>query len=172
MASRTVNARVQVRRDSEYNYSTRDDFLPLKGELCLVDTNEGELKLKIGDGVTLFKNLDWWGGNGSACVILGYYFGGNFYEDQQHTILIEPNKYNLYIDVITTILYYYNEVQYVTLTEKVVDATDQVKGIMKLYTGIGSNTDGTMTQKAIRDNMLLKIKGESLQFSQPAETIN
>lgn len=29
------------------------------------------------------------------------------------------------------------------------DATDSVKGMTKVYTGTGANTDGTMTQKAI-----------------------
>lgn len=36
-----------------------------------------------------------------------------------------------------------------TLYWTVVDATNSVKGIMKLYTDTGSNTDGTMTQSAI-----------------------
>jgi hypothetical protein len=36
------------------------------------------------------------------------------------------------------------------------DATDSVKGVVKIYSSTGSNTDGTMTQKAISDEMLTK----------------
>ena len=167
--SRTVNARVQVRRDEERNY--RNDFLPLKGELCLVDTvdpvdHHEELKLKIGDGVTLFPNLAWWG-NSSKGVLQGYYYNDNFYEDQQHTILIRPNKYSLYIDIPNYALYYYNEVNYVFLTQKVVDATGQVKGIMKLYNSSGQNTDGTITQKKITDMITMSVDQETLVFNQP-----
>lgn len=46
-----------------------------------------------------------------------------------------------------------------------VDATGILKGIMKLYTASGSNTDGTMTQKAITDLLDLKANlSNTLRF--------
>lgn len=50
-------------------------------------------------------------------------------------------------------------------------ATDTKAGIMKLYTTIGQNSDGTMTQKAITDELnekveiALNIEEELLIFS-------
>lgn len=41
-------------------------------------------------------------------------------------------------------------------------ATELVAGVMRLYTSAGSNTDGTMTQKAITDSALLFDREQSL----------
>jgi hypothetical protein len=37
------------------------------------------------------------------------------------------------------------------------DATDTIKGKMKLYESLGINEDGTLTQKAVKENLDLKI---------------
>ena len=39
----------------------------------------------------------------------------------------------------------------------IADATSSVKGILKLYSSTGSNTDGTMTQKSVTDALDLKV---------------
>jgi hypothetical protein len=39
-------------------------------------------------------------------------------------------------------------------------ATDTTPGIMKLYSTTGQNTDGTMTQKAITDELEEKVEVE------------
>ena len=40
------NVRIQLKRDNDYNYASHPDFLPLKGEVCLVDTASDGLKVK------------------------------------------------------------------------------------------------------------------------------
>lgn len=55
MAEKEIKGvRIKFRRDTESNY--QDSFIPLKGEICLVDTNN-DLKIKVGDGSTTFANL-------------------------------------------------------------------------------------------------------------------
>lgn len=56
MAERTIKTRIGLRRDTEANWNSLVNFTPLKGEVCLIETSEG-LKVKIGDGETLFQNL-------------------------------------------------------------------------------------------------------------------
>lgn len=56
MAERTIKTRIGLRRDTEANWNSLTNFTPLKGEVCLIETSEG-LKVKIGDGETLFQNL-------------------------------------------------------------------------------------------------------------------
>lgn len=57
MAERTLKTRIGLKRDTEANFeSVQNTFIPLKGEICLVETSEG-LKIKIGDGVTKFGSL-------------------------------------------------------------------------------------------------------------------
>jgi hypothetical protein len=47
------------------------------------------------------------------------------------------------------------------ISGSVPDATITLKGIMKLYTGVGTNTDGTMTQAAIKTALDLKLDAAS-----------
>jgi len=54
----TLNARIKLRRDNDYNYAS--NFVPLFGEVCLVDTAKEGLKVKVGDGITPFGSLDWY----------------------------------------------------------------------------------------------------------------
>ena len=57
MAERVIKTQIGLRRDTEENYNkVKDTLIPLKGEICLVDTSEG-LKVKVGDGVNVFANL-------------------------------------------------------------------------------------------------------------------
>ncbi len=59
---------------------------------------------------------------------------------------IEGSNINIYLPRPTVTGTYH-----IALKEDIVDATDLLKGIMKIYSETGSNTDGTMTQKAISD---------------------
>ena len=52
----------------------------------------------------------------------------------------------------------------------IADATEDQKGLLKLYNAVGENTDGTMTQKAITDAINQRVKvslgdNETLIFS-------
>ena len=56
MAERTIKTRIGLRRDTEANWNALTNFNPIRGEVCLIETSDG-LKMKIGDGETLFQNL-------------------------------------------------------------------------------------------------------------------
>jgi hypothetical protein len=57
MAERTLKTRIGLRRDTETNYElVKNTLIPIKGEICLVDTSEG-LKVKVGNGKDTFANL-------------------------------------------------------------------------------------------------------------------
>ena len=53
-------------------------------------------------------------------------------------------------------MYIYNEEQY-TIINTVPYASSTDAGILKLYDTTGSNTDGTMTQKSITDQLNTKV---------------
>lgn len=55
-------------------------------------------------------------------------------------------------------MYYYDGVGYIIINDTLYHATDIVPGIMKLYSNTGNNTDGTMTQKAITDELNKKYE--------------
>jgi hypothetical protein len=56
MASKTFNTRIQNKRDTSSNWTSNNPIL-LDGEIILVDTAEGELRAKIGDGVKTYTQL-------------------------------------------------------------------------------------------------------------------
>lgn len=56
MAEKILSTRIQHRRDTSANWTTVDPVI-LKGELILVDTAEGELRSKIGDGTKTYTQL-------------------------------------------------------------------------------------------------------------------
>jgi hypothetical protein len=57
MAVRTLKTQIGLRRDTEANYNkVKDTLVPLKGEICLVETSAG-LKMKVGNGSDTFANL-------------------------------------------------------------------------------------------------------------------
>lgn len=51
-----INARVRHKRDTSSNWTTRNPVL-LDGELIIVDTDSGETRFKIGDGVKTYTQL-------------------------------------------------------------------------------------------------------------------
>lgn len=56
MASRTFNTRIKNKRDTSSNWTSRNPVI-LNGEIILVDTDAGELRAKIGDGVKTYTQL-------------------------------------------------------------------------------------------------------------------
>ena len=54
------NGIIRLRRDNDFNYDKiKDTFIPANGEVCLVDTARQGLRAKVGDGVTVFSELEY-----------------------------------------------------------------------------------------------------------------
>lgn len=56
MAQKTINARAKNKRDTSANWTAADPVL-LDGEIIIVDTAEGEVRTKIGDGTKKYSQL-------------------------------------------------------------------------------------------------------------------
>jgi hypothetical protein len=57
-----LNTILRLRRDNDYNYAKiKDTFIPLNGEICLVDTAREGLRVVCGDGHTPFSELKYLG---------------------------------------------------------------------------------------------------------------
>lgn len=163
---------VRLRRDNDFNYDKiKDIFVPASGEVCLVDTSKG-LRAKVGDGKTLWAKLDYADTQIysaiDSVVVRGYYKDGNFYTDSLFTNKITPNPSALYINVYGNNIYSYTGAEYIELGGKLPMATASVAGVVKLYNQTGQNTDGTMTQKAITDELNEKIE---IQIDEATETV-
>ena len=148
---KTINTIIQLRRDNEFNYPTT--YVPRNGEVLLIDTPTKGLQVKVGNGTSTFTQLDYYA---SDIIVRGYYFEDKFYSDNNHENLITGSNLKIYVDISTSRLYIYNEEQY-TIINTVPYASSVDAGILKLYDTTGSNTDGTMTQKAITDQLNTKI---------------
>lgn len=154
-----LNVRIRLRRDNDYNYEKiKDSFVPENGEICLVDTARSGLRAVCGDGRTPFGELDFM----DNLFIKGYIKDGFFYTDATYTTMCKTSMNILYIDIPTSGMYYFDGQKYQELGRGTVPtaatATDTTPGIMKLYSTTGQNTDGTMTQKAITDELDEKVE--------------
>lgn len=56
MANKQLKARVKNKRDTATNWASKNPVI-LNGEIILVDTNEGELRAKVGDGTKTYSQL-------------------------------------------------------------------------------------------------------------------
>lgn len=162
MAANTqiVDVILQLRRDNDYNYAkVENTYIPMKGEVCFVDTARNGLRAKVGDGATVWKDLRYADEDIAMNVIIrGYLSDNQFYSDAELTVLIEASVNKIYIDAGKSIVYVYDGSKYVSITQTVTAATATTAGVMKLYDTLGSNTDGTMTQKAITDELNEKVE--------------
>lgn len=153
MAIKRVEAIFKLRRDNDYNYEkVKDTFIPAKGEVCLVDTARLGLCVKVGDGVSTYGSLEYV----NTIFQMGTFVEGKaFINDKE----ITPNGNKIYIDANNTNdLYYYNGVEFVLIGPgSLPTASAETAGIMKLYSTTGENMDGTMTQKAITDELNTKV---------------
>lgn len=154
-----LNVILRLRRDNDYNYAKiKNSFVPANGEICLVDTARSGLRAVCGDGRTPFGELDFM----DSLFVKGYAKDGNFYTDASYSVPCKTNENILYIDTLTSGMYYYDGEKYQEIGRSTVPtataATDTTPGIMKLYSTVGQNTDGTMTQKAITDELGEKVE--------------
>jgi hypothetical protein len=156
--AKQLNTILRLRRDNDYNYAKiADKFIPADGEICLVDTARSGLRAICGDGKTPFAQLEYI----DSIYLKGYLKNDLFYKDAAFTVLLPTNTNLLYIDILTNRLYFYTGVEYQEITRGEIataTATDTTPGIMKLYSTTGQNTDGTMTQKAITDELNEKVE--------------
>lgn len=56
MAEKNLNARIKHKRDTASNWEASNPTL-YNGEIILVDTDDGELRMKIGDGTKTYSQL-------------------------------------------------------------------------------------------------------------------
>lgn len=56
MATKTLASRIKMKRDTSANWNTNNPIL-LNGEIIIVDTEAGETRYKIGDGVKTYSQL-------------------------------------------------------------------------------------------------------------------
>ena len=58
MSEKILNVVIKLRRETEEFYDkVKDTFIPLNGEVCLVESINYGLRDKVGDGKTLWKDL-------------------------------------------------------------------------------------------------------------------
>lgn len=69
---------------------------------------------------------------------------------------MQGNNLKIYLNIPDNTLYFYDEDGYNVINTQP-PATTDIAGIMKLYETIGENTDGTMTQKAITEEINSKF---------------
>lgn len=149
-----INAILRLRRDNDYNYAKiKDTFIPANGEICLVDTARDGLRAVCGDGKSTFGQLDFIGG----LLVKGYFYNEEFYSDALHTVKITGSQVKIYVDLHQNEIYHFDGTKYETVSS-VPHASDTKAGVMKLYQTTGQNTDGTMSQKAITDELDDKVE--------------
>ena len=145
-------------RDNDYNYDkVADIYIPASGKICLVDTARDGLRVKVGDGITVWKDLEY----ADEFIIKGYYYEDNFYKDKNHTKLLSGAIQKIYIDLAERTIYFYDGERYISASgnaTQIEPATEEKAGITKLYQTIGNNSDGAMSQKAIADELDNKVE--------------
>lgn len=67
--SKKLNVRVQNKRDTVTNWEANNPIL-LKGEMAIVQALNGNIKVKVGDGVTNFNDLTYVSGDVDPSVVL------------------------------------------------------------------------------------------------------
>ena len=168
--AKVINTVIKLRRDNDYNYQkVGQKFVPAFGEVCFVDTARSGLRAVVGDGVTVFDNLEF----ADDIFVKAYYnkADSKFYKSADFTEEVIGNTNRIYIDLNNpNHIYYYNGVDYVVVgAGELPTASAEVSGIMKLYNTKGNNVDGTMTQKAITDELNQKLEAfvdrETIVFS-------
>lgn len=161
MSNKIFNAIIQLRRDNDYNFAPiNNTFVPANGEVVLIDTATEGLRAKVGDGSTVLGALEFIDSHYRNAAIQGYYdtISGNFYIDNSKTTLLVPQNDKIYIDSEAGKIYYYDGSHYVNIESNFSTATASQPGILKLYNTTGQNVDGTMTQKAITDELEQRFK--------------
>lgn len=152
-----VNAILRLRRDNDYNYAKiKDTFIPANGEICLVDTARHGLRAVCGDGVSTFGQLEYIGESFKQA----YYdhVSNLFYEDKGLTREVAKKENVIYLDIDTTQIYFWTGSQFKLIEQNLPVASETILGVLKLYDSTGENTDGTMTQRAITEELDTKVE--------------
>ena len=162
MATKTLLTQIKLRRDNDYIYNAKKTtFIPLKGEVCLVDMAVGGLRAKVGNGVDTWENLPFTDESIlsaiDAIVQRGYLYEGKFYSDSSHTQELTASTETIYIEAAKSQIYTYDGTKYVGVNDNLPNANSSTAGILKLYNTTGDNTDGTMTQKIITEELGKKV---------------
>ena len=167
---RMLNAIIQLRRDNDYNYEKiKDSFVPMNGEVVLVDTAREGLRAKVGDGKTSYNQLSFI--DKQPFVLSGYYENNKFYTNNTKSEELEARNNTIYIDVIHSQIYYFDGKEFICINEKLPNASNINAGAVKLYDSLGNATDGTITQKKITEEFnsryktSVKLEDELLVFS-------
>lgn len=154
-----MEAVIRLRRDNDYNYEAiKNSFVPANGEVILVDTARDGLRAKVGDGFSTYAQLQFVDEDIRNAVQQGYYENGIFYKDQTLNTPFQQMINKIYIDKPHSKLFYFNGERYVPIDSTLTTASSDIAGTMKLYNTTGYNTDGTMTQKSITDELDLRFK--------------
>ncbi len=157
--AKLIESIIRLRRDNDYNYERiKNTFIPANGEVVLVDTAKDGLRAKVGNGINTYAELHFTDEDIRNTVQQGYYENGTFYRDvtKQTPSVGMINK--IYIDKPTRKIYYFNGEEYLPIEAHLSAASAEMPGVMKLYNTTGQNTDGTMTQKSITDELNLRTK--------------
>ena len=156
---KTINAIIQLRRDNDYNFeAVKNTFIPANGEVVLVDTARDGLRAKVGNGYSTYAELNFTDADLRNAVLHGYFYEGKFYRDLVHSVQMIPMINKIFIDDSTRKIYFYNGESYQNIQTTFTTASSIEPGLVKLYATTGQNTDGTMTQKAITDELDLRYK--------------
>lgn len=147
-----IKTTFKFKRGLAMNWTAKNPILEAGEPGFELDTG----KLKIGNGTTPWNELEYI--NDSNSIVNGYYWDNNFYKDIEHSILLDKALNTLYIENNTNILYFFNGTSYISLGNGAPIATEDISGTVKIYNTVGEQTDGTMTQKAISDELDDKIE--------------
>lgn len=163
--AKVINTVIKLRYDQDYNYQrVGNSFIPAKGEVCLVNTRDSGLRALVGDGQKTYNQLDYV----DYIFFKGYFDGKVFWKEEEFVNELEKNINKIYIALNSNNdLYIYNGENY----EKLYNlpyANSKTAGVVKLYDEVGNNTDGSMTQRAITEELEKKvetsIEGETIFF--------
>lgn len=147
-----IKTTFKLRRGSGETWSKNNPILAYGEPGYQLDGN----RLKIGDGITPWNELEYL----DSLLVKGYYNSENknFYWDADFNEKINgaPNK--IYLDLLVNQLYHYDDVFVAVGAASSIVASETIAGIAKLYNDSGSNEDGSMTQKAITDELNKKVE--------------
>lgn len=156
---RTIEAVLQLRRDNDFNFNKiKDTFIPANGEVVLVDTAKDGLRAKVGNGYSTYAELSFTDADLRNAVLHGYLKDNVFYYDNIYSTPMAAMINKIYIDDSVYKIYYFDGTEYKNIQTTFSTANDITPGLVKLYSTTGQNTDGTMTQKAITDELDLRYK--------------
>lgn len=156
----TAVGRIALRRHYDYEYEqVATSFIPLKGEVCFVDTTDDGLRVKVGNGVDPIGRVPYLDEDLALNILIkGYLYEGQFYSDSALTQVIVPSVNKIYINNSDNTVYVFNGNEYVAVSQTIAAATASEAGVAKLYDSLGENEDGAITQKVITEELDKKVE--------------